>query len=126
MGEGEGGKGAEGGCDKYPKNRAGSRLAGEIRKGKTRIKGEEAATERGLGNIKRKKIRRRTKERITQVWERHFLFLLSGLLLVCQECSLYIVELFTYPPILIIRCLGLPLWYFYPMFLISKLCKSLT
>ena len=55
MGEGEGGKGAEGGCDKYPKNRAGSRLAGEIRKGKTRIKGEEAATERGLGNINRKK-----------------------------------------------------------------------
>ena len=74
MGEGEGGKGAEGGCDKYPKNRAGSRLAGEIRKGKTRIKGEEAATERGLGNIKRKKIRRRTKERITQVRERLFIF----------------------------------------------------
>lgn len=38
------------------------------------IKGEEAATERGLGNIKRKKKLKNKRERITEVRETLFIF----------------------------------------------------
>ena len=55
VGGGGGGGRIEGECDKYPKNQVGSSPSGEIREGKMHKKGEEAATERGLGNIKRKK-----------------------------------------------------------------------
>ena len=62
-----------------PKNSAGARPTGEIRKGKMLIKGKEAATKRRLEDLKKKDSReeKRERERDEKAQERYNVLLFS-------------------------------------------------